>query len=111
MPDRPRPDGLGTARYRHVRWTPQHRVHAHLHSPVRPRPGGQTQPRHATDPRLASADAGGPQRTAASGDRVMNAPPSAAAITTAAAPAWSWPIDPVRYDRTSALSVCEQATL
>jgi integrase len=41
----------------------------------------------------------------------VTALPSAAAITTAAAAAWFWPIDPVRYDRTPALSVGEQATL
>jgi hypothetical protein len=36
---------------------------------------------------------------------------SAAVTTTAAAPAWVWPIDPAQYDRSPALTISEQAAL
>jgi integrase len=41
----------------------------------------------------------------------VTAAASAAVTTTAAAPAWCWPIAASQYDRAAALTVCEQAAL
>ena len=53
VPDRPGPDGLGTARYLGVRRPQVERVDAPLYPPVRPRPRRQAHPVDGPHPRLA----------------------------------------------------------
>ena len=61
VPDRPGPDGLGTARHLGVRRPPVERVDAPLYPPVRPRPRRQAQPG-----RWSTSTPGGSRRSPAS---------------------------------------------
>ena len=107
VPDRPGPDGLGTARHLGVRRPQVERVDAPLYPPVRPRPRRQAQPGHAAHPRLAGRDARPPRRAASRGALSVTGASSAAAVGAAGPSAWPWPVDLERYPRQGLLSVTE----
>jgi len=105
---RPGPDGLGTARHRHVRRPPLDRVHAEVHPPVWPGPGRQAGQEHGPRPRLAGR--------AAHRHRLPSGRPAVTRVSQAVArqimaPVRPWSLEVVGYDRSAALTMAEQNAL